>query len=1313
LIKKVDLYVFDNQTEKLLTVLSNKPNNQLKYSGDEVNEQLNRDFTLQFTVPADHKDSSHITDGNLIGYFDNDHQFQLFQIYKVEEERSGKRVTKISYAEHSVYENIDNIVTDLRVVDQGPDIALPKALEGSRWVAGQVDALGPQTINYYYTDSMTNIRNTAETYKGELNYRTTTDGKTITGRYVDLLFRRGSDTGLAFEYKRNLESIKRTVEASGIKTALYGRGKGEQIETTGGYTRKTTFADVVWSKANGDPTDKPAGQEWVGDPSALALYGRANGTIHRFGTFDVDTTDPVELLQKTWAQLQSVNVPLVTYEMTVKNLEILTGNTGKKYRLGDTVYVIDRDLGLLIEARIIETKGPISGKNSQITLGNFIPDIADYNKKLEQTTQSLSDRKGVWDQATQPITDTDFPDTTPPTPTGFVATGLFKSILIKWVYDPSSYISAYELYASKVNGFTADSSNLVWKGKSGGINLNANTNETWYFRLRSVNTHGTVSAMTTQFSAATLQIQQADYAALSIVDAAIANLSADKITFGTLDGSQANIVNINADNINTGTLKAQFVRIGSASTFESGYDPSVKADYVVGTSAPSNLKAIWVDTTDPANVIWKAYDSGSGTWKAGPSGPRGPQGLQGIQGPAGDQGIQGPAGTNGVSSYTHIAYATSADGSTGFSVSDSTNKTYIGMYVDSNPTDSLSPLTYKWTLIKGADGAQGIQGPAGVDGQTPYFHIAYATNATGTSGFSTTDATGKTYIGTYTDFVAADSTDPTKYTWALIQGPQGNTGPTGKGISSIVQYYLATNVNTGVTTSTTGWTTTVQTMTTTNCYLWSYQKITYTDSSTVNTTPVIIGAYGNTGAAGKGISSVTEYYLATSASTGVTTSTTGWTTTVQAMTATNKYLWNYEKITYTDSSTTTIGPSIKGVYGDTGANGTTTYTWVKYADDIYGANMSDTSTGKRYVGMAFNKTTATESDNAGDYTWSPLYDNVKVGGRNIAEDTNNGIANWQWSMQTGDYVIEEFIDDNVKCCKMTRGSVAQSGWSVIEYTNIGRNKYKPDTYYTLSFEVFPSVDTTFSAKLLNPDGTNLLADVYSVISNSAVNNKWNKISIVLKTLATLPASLLQCVYLNGFNSAINVSYIFRNLKIEEGNISTDWSPAPEDVQAQIDYKAATDDLNALGQIVADMNSMVNSKAGQGDLDAMVNSFNARVQQDIQDKQALSDSLATLQGRTTIVETIANNSKIVTDFVNTVITESNEGIFIANGSSSTGILIAPDRISFMDGNIEVAYISNQTMQINHGIFVQSATIANFKFEALPSTPTILAIQWVGG
>lgn len=167
-----------------------------------------------------------------------------------------------------------------------------------------------------------------------------------------------------------------------------------------------------------------------------------------------------------------------------------------------------------------------------------------------------------------------------------------------------------------------------------------------------------------------------------------------------------------------------------------------------------------------------------------------------------------------------------------------------------------------------------------------------------------------------------------KFSFAVAkQGVQGATGAAGKGITSVVNHYLASSASSGVTTSTSGWTTTIQSTTTTNRYLWCYQTINYTTGSPTNTTPVIIGTHGatgsqgQTGATGKGISSVTNYYLTTSASSGVTTSTSGWSTTPTPTTTTNKYIWCYQLIKYTDNSTSKTTPAIIGTHGATGATG--------------------------------------------------------------------------------------------------------------------------------------------------------------------------------------------------------------------------------------------------------------------------------------------------------------------------------------------------------------------------------------------------------
>lgn len=168
----------------------------------------------------------------------------------------------------------------------------------------------------------------------------------------------------------------------------------------------------------------------------------------------------------------------------------------------------------------------------------------------------------------------------------------------------------------------------------------------------------------------------------------------------------------------------------------------------------------------------------------GAQGATGAQGIQGIQGPKGDQGIQGPVGqpgSNGKTSYFHIKYSTVPKPTTASQMTE-TPSTYIGTYVDFTEADSTDPTRYNWSRFVGAQGAkgdQGIPGVNGTNGQTSYLHIAYANSADGSSGFSTTDSVGKLYIGQYTDFASADSTDYKKYSWSKLKGDTGATGPQG------------------------------------------------------------------------------------------------------------------------------------------------------------------------------------------------------------------------------------------------------------------------------------------------------------------------------------------------------------------------------------------------------------------------------------------------------------------------------------------------------------------------------------------------------
>lgn len=150
-----------------------------------------------------------------------------------------------------------------------------------------------------------------------------------------------------------------------------------------------------------------------------------------------------------------------------------------------------------------------------------------------------------------------------------------------------------------------------------------------------------------------------------------------------------------------------------------------------------------------------------------------------FKGTDGQQGVPGPAGADGTTYYTWIKYADSV-GQGGYPSTmydtPTANTQYIGIAVNqTSATEGTDPHSYTWSKFKGD---QGVPGNPGSDGKTSYFHVKYSEVANPTTSAQMTE-TPSTYIGTYVDFTAADSTDPTKYTWSRFKGMQGETGEQG------------------------------------------------------------------------------------------------------------------------------------------------------------------------------------------------------------------------------------------------------------------------------------------------------------------------------------------------------------------------------------------------------------------------------------------------------------------------------------------------------------------------------------------------------
>ena len=382
---------------------------------------------------------------------------------------------------------------------------------------------------------------------------------------------------------------------------------------------------------------------------------------------------------------------------------------------------------------------------------------------------------------------------------------------------------------------------------------------------------------------------------------------------------------------------------------------SVEVLYYLSTSQTSLAGGSW-STTAPTWVNGKyMWSKTKTTLSNGTIRESQPTCIAGAKGDTGASGSDGK-GVKSITNYylassSSTGVTTSTSGWTTEVQSPSSSKKYLWNYEKITYTDNSSTSTTPCIIGNyskdGINGTNGTNGTNGKDGKgivsiTEYYLVS--PNATGvttsTSGWNTTipsmTSTNR-YLWNY---------EKTAYTTGEVEtgnpkvigvyGDKGDTGASGTngvGISKIENFYLASTSNSGITTSTSGWTTTVQSVSSSKKYLWNYEKVSYTNNTSMSTEPCIIGAYGDKGANGTngtngtngvdgvGIKSITEYYLVSPNNSGITTSTSGWTTTIQTMTATNKYLWNYEVIAYTDSTSKTISPRIIGAYGDKGATG--------------------------------------------------------------------------------------------------------------------------------------------------------------------------------------------------------------------------------------------------------------------------------------------------------------------------------------------------------------------------------------------------------
>lgn len=197
-------------------------------------------------------------------------------------------------------------------------------------------------------------------------------------------------------------------------------------------------------------------------------------------------------------------------------------------------------------------------------------------------------------------------------------------------------------------------------------------------------------------------------------------------------------------------------------------------------------------------------------------------------------------GDKGSTKYLHIAHANGLadEAFKDFTTSnpDGRKFVYMGTCVNENSPDPTKPEAYQWTKV---EGEQGAPGDPGKNGLTSHTHTAYANSADGQVDFTTTPGGAAfDYIGIYTDFEEEASDKPLRYAWAKVKGNQGDPGEKGKngrGIDHIETFYLLTADGTAPEDGVRGWESTPRVPTPQTPWLWTYERVVYSDGKNERT----------------------------------------------------------------------------------------------------------------------------------------------------------------------------------------------------------------------------------------------------------------------------------------------------------------------------------------------------------------------------------------------------------------------------------------------------------------------------------------------
>ena len=584
------------------------------------------------------------------------------------------------------------------------------------------------------TTASERILSVATQFDAEVSYSFEIDRLRTRHKYINLHKKRGTDSGRELRINREINNIIVKSSVEDLATAL---------SVTGGYPEESE-TPITLKGYKYDDGDIYLSGSTLYSRSAVAKWSRylsekGSGTGHIVQSYTYDTTSQSELCNRAVSKLKKIYDAAVSYEVELAYLP-------DGIKIGDTVNIVDDTGELYLSARIMKLESSICNDEYTATLGEYKLKSSGISEKMESLAsqfEKLAKNRTFYTWVVFADTETGGGISLKSAGKTYMGIAYNQTTKQPVLTDPSIYTWVKVVGEQGIAGEP---------GKNG---------LTSFFHVRYADVPNPTANQ--------LRKDTGKYIGTYVDYILEDSTDPTKYTWRKFQGDDGEDGADGTPGENGANGETSYLHIAYATSADgkTGFSTTNAVDKTYIGQYVDFIKA---DSTNPAKYRWSKFQGPKGD-----KGDPGEQGLRGLQGDKGDQGIQGPKGESGKSTYTHIAYANSSDGKVSFSVSDS-DRDYVGMYVDEVVADSTDPTKYAWSKIKGADGTQGIQGKPGADGKTPYFHIAYATSADGKTGFSITESTGKTYIGVYTDYTKADSTDPSKYKWTKIQGPQGTQG---------------------------------------------------------------------------------------------------------------------------------------------------------------------------------------------------------------------------------------------------------------------------------------------------------------------------------------------------------------------------------------------------------------------------------------------------------------------------------------------------------------------------------------------------------